>query len=503
MVLSALLALGSTLAAALVLVLDDARRRAPAMVAALVLAVLALISVLHDQIADALDGRAALAGAGVVAGIVGLVAGAWLFRRRPSLVLVFAFATLPVRVPLDLGGDTANLLLPLYAVIACGVAARCARVRPAEPEPRSDRMRTLERVLAGVMVLYAVQAIYSTDVEAAVKDIGFFYVPFALLFRLLLDLAWTPRLVRIATGVTVALALVCVGVGLYEFATRHLLLANEKVLTANELKPYFRVNSLFFDPNIYGRFLALTMVLVAGLMLWTPHRRILLGCAALLAVLWAGLVPSLSESSFAAVAAGLAVLAALRWRAKPVLLTVGALVVAVLAVGLASPGVFGLENRSFHAIDKATSGRAELIKGGARMFADRPVYGFGSGSFAERYRAREHLLSERSPAESHTIPITVAAEQGVIGLAAYLILVVTTLTLVLRGAAETLPRAAVAAAFCALFLHTLVYAAFLEDPLTWALLAAAGGLRRDQPEGSAVRPEAGLERIPTQPSFGV
>ncbi len=479
--LSALFALAATVAAALVLVLPDARRRAPVMVVAIVSAGLALVSVLGDQIKDALDGRLALASAAIVVGLVALVAGAALFRRRPSLVLVFAFATLPIRVPLDLGGDTANLLLPLYAVIACGVAARCARVRPAEPEPRSARMRTLERVLAGVVVLYAIQTLYSTDKEAAVKDICFFYVPFALLFRLLLDLAWTPRLVRIATGVTVALAIVCVGVGLYEFATRHLLLANEKVLTANELKPYFRVNSLFFDPNIYGRFLALTMVLVAALMMWTPHRRILLGCAAALALLWAGLVPTLSESSFAALAAGLAVLAALRWRVRPVVLTVAGVALAVIAVGLASPGVFGLEDRSFDAIDKATSGRAELVKGGAHMFADRPVYGYGSGSFAERYRDRENLLSERSPAESHTIPITVAAEQGVVGLVAYLVLVFTALSLVLRGAAFSLPRAAVAAAFCALFVHTLVYAAFLEDPLTWALLAAAGGLRRDAP----------------------
>ena len=36
--------------------------------------------------------------------------------------------------------------------------------------------------------------------------------------------------------------------------------------------------------------------------------------------------------------------------------------------------------------------------------------------------------------------------------------------------------AAVAAAFSALVLHTLVYAAFLEDPLSWALLALAGAL---------------------------
>jgi hypothetical protein len=44
--------------------------------------------------------------------------------------------------------------------------------------------------------------------------------------------------------------------------------------------------------------------------------------------------------------------------------------------------------------------------------------------------------------------------------------------------------AAVAAAFCALVLHTLVYAAFLEDPLSWALLALAGALAAQAGAGS-------------------
>ena len=37
----------------------------------------------------------------------------------------------------------------------------------------------------------------------------------------------------------------------------------------------------------------------------------------------------------------------------------------------------------------------------------------------------------------------------------------------LRGASGSVARSAVAAAFLALLFHTLVYAAFLEDPLTW------------------------------------
>ena len=39
-------------------------------------------------------------------------------------------------------------------------------------------------------------------------------------------------------------------------------------------------------------------------------------------------------------------------------------------------------------------------------------------------------------------------------------------------------RAGIAAAFVALIVHTLLYAAFLEDPLMWALLGAGVALAR-------------------------
>ena len=37
-------------------------------------------------------------------------------------------------------------------------------------------------------------------------------------------------------------------------------------------------------------------------------------------------------------------------------------------------------------------------------------------------------------------------------------------------------RAALAAMFVALLVHTMVYAAFLEDPFTWVILAAGAAL---------------------------
>ncbi|HEV2820474.1 MAG TPA: hypothetical protein VGW11_08210, partial [Solirubrobacteraceae bacterium] len=51
----------------------------------------------------------------------------------------------------------------------------------------------------------------------------------------------------------------------------------------------------------------------------------------------------------------------------------------------------------------------------------------------------------------------------------------------LRGAGRSPARAAVAAAFAALVAHTMLYAAFLEDPLTWALLGVGVALARPRP----------------------
>jgi O-antigen ligase len=161
---------------------------------------------------------------------------------------------------------------------------------------------------------------------------------------------------------------------------------------------------------------------------------------------------------------------------------------------LLAPGSIQIETTSSAALDKATSGRFDLVNGALSMARDRPVWGFGAGSFAERYRAREGIHSTRIAAISHTIPLTVAAEQGAIGLIGYLALMAAALALLFDGLKPRLRRmadapaigdvaaAAAAAAFVALVLHTLIYAAYLEDPLAWALLAIAAVLRRQRDE---------------------
>jgi len=496
-------------AAAAVLLARDPRQRAAAMLAALVLSALAVATLTSDP----LGGRPAVAASAAAAGLIAVGALAFLLLRRPALLGLLALGALPFRVPVPLGAETASLLLPLYVVIAAGAVAEAVRwlrrgtgaraLEAAEAEP-DRRLRLLLFALAAFVGLYALQALYSTDVPVALKNVCLFYAPFAVLLRLLLDADWSAARLRTAFWLVCGLALTFAAVGFYEYASGHLLLANAKVQEANDLQAYFRVNSLFFDPNIYGRFEALTMIALAATLVWSRRRRTVLLVAAALVVLWAGLVLSLSQSSFAALLGGLAVLAALRWSVRPVLAAGAAAAAAAVAVVLLAPGAIEIDTRSQDSLDRATSGRFDLVSGALSMVRARPVWGFGSGSFAERYRQREGVRSGRVAAVSHTIPLTVAAEQGAIGLAAYLALMAAAFALVLDGLLTRLrggpqgiaevAAAAVTAAFCALVLHTFVYAAFLEDPLTWTLLGIAAVLRTSQGPGAPlpvrVRPAA-------------
>jgi len=472
------------LAAAALLARSD-RARGAAMLAALVLTpVLLVANIWSTPQLHTLRDRPELALAAAGAGAVLLAIGAVLFARRPELLALAATAALPFRIPIESGGDTANLLVPLYLVIAAGALAYAITRLRAPPGLDDDdeddadvggsRSRgAIEWLLAGSIVLYAAQAAYSSDFDRALSQVIFFYVPFALLYALLVRIAWTPRLAGRCLAVALALAVAFVGIGFVEYARRELLL-NPKVISSNQFESYFRVNSLFFDPNIYGRFLVTVMLGLAALLLWSRRTLLVAGCAAALALLWAGLVLTLSQSSFTALLAGLAVLGALRWGVLRAVAVGAAFAVAGAVVVLAAPGAVGVDQST----DAVTSGRSTLVQGGIELARDRPIAGWGAGSFRREYRRHEKTSSARASAASHTIPITVAAEQGVGGLALYVALLVVAFGVLLRGARASIPRAAIGAAFVALVVHTLLYAAFLEDPLAWALLAVGAAFAR-------------------------
>ncbi len=478
-----------------------------------------------DQIADLRHDEARIAALAAVA-LVAIGVLVYAFRRWPLLLPLAIVAALPFRVPLHAGGDTANLLVPLYLVIAAGVVAILLRDWAASPARgvvaarAGSAARWLPRALAAAVVLYAVQTLYSEDFSKGLQNVCFFFVPFTVAYGLLMDVKWDRRLLMLVLCVVGAEAAVFVLIGSIEYLTRSLFW-NDQVIRSNEFHTYFRVNSVFWDPNVYGRYLALVIVVATAALLWVRERRDFALLTILIGVLWLGLAQTFSQSSFIALLAGLAVLAAIRWSWRWTLAAVAVgMVGAVLVVALVG-GSGGVDvSRILDRLNIDTSGRANLVEGGVDLFAERPLQGYGSGSFQAAYR--EHRENKDAPVSvSHTEPVTVAAEQGLLGLALYVALIVVALwtmgsgmwrsrpagpvvaasPTVLGGRAASAPRgtpattppaggtpgaeilsatmvgrAAVLAAFIALLVHTMAYAGFFEDPITWVLLAIGASL---------------------------
>jgi O-antigen ligase len=213
------------------------------------------------------------------------------------------------------------------------------------------------------------------------------------------------------------------------------------------------------------------MTAFAAVVAFGRRRADLLAATALFVVLLATLVVTFSQTSTIALLAGVLVLLATRWGLLAGVVA-GALTVLALAASLALIGGGGLSSES--------SGRSGLIDGGLHIAEDAPVFGVGSGGFADEFTAR-YGAGEGIAVESHTEPVTVAAEQGAVGLLAYGALLVVTVGgllgavgLALRERARGTPLAAAAlAVYAVMLVHSLGYAAFLTDPITWALLAIA------------------------------
>ena len=405
----------------------------------------------------------------IAAAAVGTLA--YLFRRWPILLPLAIAATLPFRIPLHAGGDTANLLVPLYFVIAAGVLATLLRDW-SDPRP-AQAPRALAWLLAAAVVLYALQTLYSEDFSKGLQNVCFFFVPFTVAYRLLREVEWDRRLLVLMLCVVGVEATAFVLIGSVEYLTRSLFW-NDQVIRSNEFHTYFRVNSVFWDPNVYGRYLALVIVIATAALLWVRERREFALLTVLVGVLWLGLAQTFSQSSYIALLAGLAVLAALRWSWR---WTLAAVSVGIVAAALAIVFVGGSGKVTWDRLNIDFSGRGNLVEGGLDLFAERPVWGYGSGSFQAAYR--DHRENKDVPvAISHTEPVTVAAEQGLLGLAIYVALIVValwTMTSGIRGP-PLAARAAVLAAFVALLVHTMAYAGFFEDPITWVLLAIGASL---------------------------
>jgi outer membrane protein assembly factor BamB len=240
---------------------------------------------------------------------------------------------------------------------------------------------------------------------------------------------------------------------------------------------FFRVTSFFKDPSLYGRYLVIpiAVLLVA---LWVRRGRPLewIPLGVLIAFLFAGLYYSYSQSSFVAlfcVSFAIAFLAA--GRKLRIFLLACALVAALGAAAFAAQAIQG------RSLKEVTSSRSRLVTITLDAFELRPVTGVGVGG--QPQASGDALGTKKAKKNaSHTTPLTVLSELGVLGFALYLwMLAASVLALLFTARRDRLLGVGLAAVLLVLFVHSLLYAGFFEDPLTWGVLAVASAVLASVP----------------------
>ncbi len=273
--------------------------------------------------------RPLLAAAGVV-GLVVAVGGAWLFLRWPWLVPIAALVCVPARIPVKLGSESANLLIPLYGVVvAAGLAFAWRLIRG---DDRARELGPLAWPLAAFVAWSGLSLAWSEDLRQGAITLLFFFLPFGLLAVVLARLPWSRRWLEGVYGLLGVMAVVFAFIGLYQWVNRDVFW-NPKVIVANAYAPsglFYRVNSVFYDPSIYGRFLVLAILASLVIVLYSKRPKIAISITVVIVATWVGLFFSFSQSSFVTLVVGVLAAAGFAWRRRAVGATVlaGALLLA-------------------------------------------------------------------------------------------------------------------------------------------------------------------------------
>ncbi|MGH3034377.1 MAG: O-antigen ligase family protein [Gaiellaceae bacterium] len=399
----------------------------------------------------------------VAAAASAMVGAGFLLARFPAAIPLLLVVAAPFRIPVELGGQEAFLLVPLYA--ALGAAGSSLLIRSFRGEELTKLSPLLAWPVAAFVALSSASLLWSQDLRAGEIELLFFLFPFVVLLAVLARSALAAWTARALAASVVALALVFAGVGVWQLWSERLFFARD-IEVANAYTSYFRTSSLFSDSSVYGRHLvvAIVVLLVA---LWLGRLPLLAG-AALIAALWTGLYFSYSQSSLVA-------------------LIVGALVVSLAAASrlerrviVAAAGVFALVGAAFvgatargDSIQRFTSGRSTLSELSVRVFLDHPAVGVGIGAQPEASRAQGGRPEAERNA-SHTTPLTVAAELGVLGLAVYgAFLLGATRLLAAVYRRDRALGLGLGGTFLVVFVHSLLYAGFFQEPIMWGVLAVA------------------------------
>jgi O-antigen ligase len=409
-----------------------------------------------------------------VAGLLVLAAAAAVFVRYPAFVIPALLLAAPFRLPFDFDrdhrfffalaqGGRLGRLVPLYVVLAAAVAAYlCRALRGAEV---ASIPRLLAIPAAAFFALASLSLLWSRDLDAGANLLEFFLLPFAALVAVVARAELAPWLPKALAWIAIGLASLFAAIGLWQEATKDLFFYSPQLEVANAYSPFFRVTSLFTDPSLYGRHLVLGFAVLLVL-LWAGRINPYLA-AAIGTLLFAGLYFSYSQTSMAAL---FAVAFVITLVAGDRIARRGVAAASVVVV-LAAAG-FLLADAKDQSIADVTSGRWTRVERTADVVREAPFFGVGLG--AQPKASQE--LAEQDGARtarfvSHTTPLTVAAELGVVGLAIYGLLLAAAIRMImLLRLRDPVLALSLGAVLLALFVHALAYSGFFEDPITWLTL---------------------------------
>jgi O-antigen ligase len=397
-----------------------------------------------------------------VIGVAGAVAGVLLLLRWPWLILLPLALLLPITSAMRVGpASVTDLLLATTAVLWFLDGAR-RRTLPLHWSP----ILALASIYTGILVVSAWGAPNFTEaVREVIKWIELLVL--LLVASALLGRKHAPWVAAaLVAGATVQAIL-----GLYQFVFA--VGPDYFVLLGRFMRAY----GSFGQPNPFGGYLGLVLPVALSLALWTWQEIWRTPKARWQAFAWAGfysaataliaggLLASWSRGAWLGAAAGVLVVLVLRSRTAALLSGMAALILlAALLLGAFSPNVvpapiaarladvpayFGISDVLSQPVTDENFSVVERLAhwvAAQRMWAQAPWLGVGPGNYATVYPQVRLPQWEEPLGHAHNIYLNVAAETGLVGLAAYTALMVMAFVWIgrqlrnARGAAEPYGR---------------------------------------------------------------
>jgi putative inorganic carbon (HCO3(-)) transporter len=348
--------------------------------------------------------------------VVAALAVAALALANPLAAVLVAITLIPLEiVSLAVGGDAG--ISPAEGVFALAGFGWVARRLIAGLPPYVDS--PLTKPLALLLVI-AVAGLGASENSGETLRIILMWTAAFFVVQLVVDEAkpstvgWILLLVAVTGGVVAVITAATSG-------------GQEQEIVGMGAEATGRAKGSFGNPNLLAVFLATALAAAGAVMVGGRPQFRPVAAAAFIATL-AGLALTLSRGGLLAGAAAVAVM--LLWRPfrRMALVAVAVGAAALLIAGadvLGSSQSVDLVTKRIESVQYATQTdpRSALWRGTPEIIGDHPLLGVGAGQFsaaAAAYGLRDPF-SEYQPFEhAHSIPLTVAAELGLLGLLAFL-----------------------------------------------------------------------------------